>query len=31
LFVHNEQPVLDIPAQEYNGAAVDLGWREFLV
>jgi hypothetical protein len=30
-FVHDEQTVLDIPVQEYNGPAVDLGWREFLL
>ncbi|MFL5095614.1 MAG: hypothetical protein ACJ8ES_09930, partial [Xanthobacteraceae bacterium] len=30
-FVHNEQTVLNLPVQEYNGTTVDLGWREFLL
>ena len=30
-FVHDGQTVLNIPGREYDGAAADLGWREFLV
>jgi hypothetical protein len=30
-FEHNEQSVLHIPVQLYNGRAVDLGWKEFFL